>query len=860
LLQTIATTTTAGGNLLEPSSPISRTDTEDLEAELRRAQHESAELRAENAHLRRENTQLRARFDAPGVGGRLAVQLQLPVPSATESVTSSSSDTEKIGLFRRLFRGREDVYAVRWDSSSSRAGYSPAGRSRSDRERGIFLPLTDQVLHSHLNGRRTIGVYPLLSDETCWFLAADFDKEHWQDDVAAYLAACDLLGVPAALERSRSGNGAHVWLFFEAPVPAFQARKLGCILLTLAIEQRHQIGLDSYDRLFPNQDTLPKGGFGNLIALPLQQAPRLRGNSTFIDRSLQPYPDQWAFLASVRRMGPAELDALVAAGIRAGSVIGVRPSIVDGGGAEDPWTLPPSGKQPEARIAGPFPPSVHITVANLVYVAKAGLPLAMISRLWRLAAFQNPEFYRAQALRLSTFGKPRVISCAEEFDRYIGLPRGCLEDVQELLTVHGVEPEIVDEHSHGTAIDVTFHGELTPVQRQAADGVLAHDTGVLCAPTAFGKTIVAVSLIAARQVNTLVLVHRRHLLDQWRERLATVLDLPLEAIGQVGGGRKKPTGRIDVAVIQSLVHNGTVDDLIAQYGHVIVDECHHIPAFTFERVLKAAKAGFVLGLTATPIRKDGHHPIVVMQCGPLRFRVSSKDEAAGRPFAQLVIPRPTGFRLPDGREEASIQELYTALAAAEERNELICADLLDVLQQGRTPLLLTERIDHLAELARRLEGQVRHLVVLQGGMGVRQRRAAMEQLNAIPDGEPWALLATGRYAGEGFDVAQLDTLLLTLPVSWRGTVEQYAGRLHRLHAGKHDVRVYDYVDNEVPMLARMYARRLQGYRAAGYVVMDGSDTVEKSKRRRRSDKLNSAAETVPNISEDYSWGLLGLPC
>jgi len=730
------TTTRVRDNLLAQSSSIAMMNTEDLEAELRRAQHESAELRAENASLRRENTQLRARLDGPRVEGRLAFQLQLPVQPVAEPVTSSSSDAEKIGLFRKLFRGREDVYAVRWASTASRAGYSPACRSRSDRERGIFLPLTDQALRSHLNGRQTIGVYPLLGDETCWFLAADFDKEHWHVDVTAYLAACDLLGVPAALERSRSGNGAHVWVFFDAAVPAFQARKLGCILLTLAIEQRHQIGLDSYDRLFPNQDTLPKGGFGNLIALPLQHGPRLEGNSVFIDPGLQPYADQWAFLSAVRRMSPMELDALVAAGIRAGSVIAVRPSVTDARGAEDPWTLLPSGKTSEARTAGPFPMSVRITIANLVYVTKAGLPPAMISRLWRLAAFQNPEFYRAQALRLSTFGKPRVISCAEEFDRYIGLPRGCLEDVQQLLTDHGIDPEIVDGHNDGKAIDVAFRGELTPAQRHAADGMLAHDTGVLCAPTAFGKTIVAAWLIAARHVNTLVLVHRRHLLDQWRERLATVLELPPQAIGQIGAGRHKPTGSIDVAVIQSLVHDGIVNDLIEQYGHVIVDECHHIPAFTFERVLKAAKARFVLGLTATPIRKDGHHPIVIMQCGPLRFRVSKQDEAAARPFAQFVFPRPTGFRLPDGREDISIQELYATLAASNERNDLICADLLDVLQQGRTPLLLTERTGHLAELARRLEGQVRHLVVLQGGMGVRQRRVTMEQLSAIPEGEP----------------------------------------------------------------------------------------------------------------------------
>ena len=423
-------------------------------------------------------------------------------------------------------------------------------------------------------------------------------------------------------------------------------------------------------------------------------------------------------------------------------------------------------------------------------------------------------------MRLSTFDKPRVIGCAEEFPRHIGLPRGCFDELLALLAAHGVEVDVIDERHPGTGIDVTFQGELTKPQQQAAAAVLPHDIGVLCAPTAFGKTILAAWVIAARLVNTLVLVHRRHLLDQWRERLAGFLDVPLDAIGQIGGGWNKPSGRIDIAVIQSLSRSGSVDDIVAEYGQVIVDECHHIPAFTFERVLKAAKARFVLGLTATPIRKDGHHPIVVMQCGAVRFRVAPRDEAATRPFRQVVIPRITEFGLPAGAEAWSIQDIYGALATAEARNDLICADVLNALKQGRTPLVLTERTEHLAELERRLEGRVRHLVVLRGGLPARKRREAIMQLAAVPAGEPAAVLATGRYAGEGFDHAPLDTWLLALPVSWRGTLLQYAGRLNRLHPDKLEVRIYDYVDAGVPMLAAMYRKRLKGYRAMGYAVQD----------------------------------------
>jgi superfamily II DNA or RNA helicase len=393
-----------------------------------------------------------------------------------------------------------------------------------------------------------------------------------------------------------------------------------------------------------------------------------------------------------------------------------------------------------------------------------------------------------------------------------------LSEVHELLTAHGIAADVVDERQQGTPLDVTFQGTLMPAQQQAVEALLPHEIGVLCAPTAFGKTVAAAWLIAARRVNTLVLVHRRHLLDQWRERLATFLDRPSTAIGQIGGGRNKPTGQLDVAVLQSLAHAGRVQDVVAQYGQVIVDECHHIPAVSFERVLKAMGARFVLGLTATPIRKDGQHPIIVMQCGPLRYRVSAQDEATSRPFTQIIIPRPTGFRLPAATDQLGIQEVYTALAADAQRNDLICADLVDILREGRTPLLLTERTEHLAELARRLTDSVRHLVVLQGGMGTRQRRAALARLDAIPAGESVALLATGRYAGEGFDHARLDTLLLALPVSWQGTIRQYAGRLHRSHPDKQEVRIYDYVEADVPVLARMYAKRLRGYRAMGYAT------------------------------------------
>ena len=501
-------------------------------------------------------------------------------------------------------------------------------------------------------------------------------------------------------------------------------------------------------------------------------------------------------------------------------IIGVRKSVSDEEAAEDPWTLPPSRRKKDEVIPGPLPATVRLTRSNLVYVEKDGLPPAMLNRLHRLAAFQNPEFYRAQAMRLSTFGKPRVIHCAEEFARHIGLPRGCLGEVTTLFKAHGVGIELDDQRTTGQAIDVKFQGQLRPEQKPAAEAMLAQDDGILCATTAFGKTVVAAWLIAARKVNTLILVHRRQLLDQWRERLATFLDCPAKRIGQVGGGRRNVTGMIDVGIIQSLNRKQVVDDLVANYGHVIVDECHHLSAVSFEQVLRQVKARYVNGLTATPQRKDGHHPIIVMQCGPIRFRVNAKAHALARPFKHVVIPRPTNFRLLPSTDKPEMHELYAALATNQARNDMIALDLIRAVKASRSPILLAERTGQVDEFAARLTGLVKHIVVLKGGMGAKQRRAVAENLASIPDGEERVLLATGRYIGEGFDDARLDTLFLATPISWRGTLQQYVGRLHRLHDNKREVIVYDYVDGCVPVLTAMYYKRVRGYEAVGYTIQD----------------------------------------
>jgi len=562
---------------------------------------------------------------------------------------------------------------------------------------------------------------------------------------------------------------------------------------------------------------MPKGGFGSLIALPLQRNPRDHGNTLFLDEAFEPYADQWAFLSTIRKVRSEDVDSLVREASRTGGIVGVKMS-GDINDDEDPWTLPPSKKVPEPPITGTLPKKIQIVSGNLLYIDKNKLPPALINRLIRLAAFQNPEFYKAQAMRLPTFNKPRVISCAEEFSKHIGLPRGCLEDVTSLLKAHKVGVKLVDERFSGTRLETSFQGSLSPQQQEAAETILKHDIGTLSATTAFGKTVIGAWLVAERKVNTLILVHRRQLMDQWRERLAVFLDLPKSSIGQIGGGKNKPSGLVDIAVIQSLYQKGEVKDIVADYGQVIIDECHHLPAFSFEKVLKEVKARFVLGLTATPIRKDGHHPIIMMQCGPIRWRTNTKEQTEARPFAHVVIARTTNFRIAPDSGDVGIQDIYAALAADDRRNDLILKDIQKALEEGRSPLVLTERTEHLERLAEGLKKLTKNVIVLRGGAGVKARRAIAEQIASISGTESRVLIATGRYVGEGFDDARLDTLFLTMPISWRGTLQQYAGRLHRLYDGKLVVQIYDYVDAGLPVLFRMYEKRLKGYEAIGYSI------------------------------------------
>ena len=754
-------------------------------------------------------------------------------------VHRSSPAQAKITLFRSLFRGREDVWPRRFESRrTGKSGYAPAcanewrpGVCEKPRIKCAvcpnrqFLPVTDDAIRWHLTGEDdagepfTMGVYPMLLDETCHFLAVDFDGKTWADDASAYLSTCTRRGVPAALERSRSGNGGHVWLFFDTAVAAGLARRLGALLLTETMDDRPDLGFRSYDRFFPSQDTLPRGGFGNLIALPLQGTPRKSGNSVFVDTDLNPFADQWAYLSRLGRVPASQAESLVRDAEEEGRVLGVKAVKQDDLLVSTPWKATPSRRPRAPPVTGPLPEAVEIVLGDGIYIAKRDLPPGIVARLMRLAAFQNPEFYRAQAMRLPTWDKRRIVDYVEDSPEFIRLPRGCLDDARHLLRRFGVKPSLDDQRYAGIPVAVSFQGELRPEQQVAASAILAHDTGILAATTAFGKTVIAAWLIAQRGVNALILVHRKQLMGQWADRLCEFLDITQREIGRLGGGRKKLRGRIDIAMIQSLVRNEVVDDRIADYGHVIMDECHHVPAPGFAQVANRARARYVTGLSATVTRKDGQHPALFMQCGPIRHRVDAKQQAAGRPFSHQVLVCPTGFRMPgepDRDPRIEYRRICEHLAGDDARNATICADVGRSIREGRAPLVLTERIDHLEALAGGLRTIDANVVVLRGGMGSKPLKAALARAAEHVPGQ--VLLATGRFIGEGFDNARLDTLFLTMPVSWRGTIAQYVGRLHRLHEDKREVRVHDYADLDVPMLARMLDKRCRGYEAVGYSI------------------------------------------
>ena len=715
-------------------------------------------------------------------------------------VTRESSSGDKIDLIRSLFGARSDVYARRWENpNTGRSGWSPAVRGGwSNKRTGSrdWLPLTNDVLTSHLRGDIAVGIYPLMLGDTCKLLACDFDGGSWALDALAFLDHCHAAGVPAGLERSRSGDGAHVWVFFEQPVAATAARAMGMGLLRRAMTTRAELDLASYDRFFPSQDFMPKGSFGNLIALPLHGERVSHGATVFLDpTTMNPWPDQWAFLSSVSRMS-CDAVAALAESLR-------------------PVTAGPGLSLADlASSEGPKPPAViDAQLGGMLSIRRAGLPPALVAGLKHLASLANPEFYEKERLRFSTWDTPRFIRCYREDLEWIHLPRGLIGHVTELVKRAGSHLDVTDRRPDHESIEFRFVSTLQPHQQKAVNSVVDHDLAVIVAPPGAGKTVTACAVIAHHQQPTLVLVDRKPLLAQWCERLGEHLGLDDEEIGVIGGGKDRPGRLVDVAMIQSLARRERADELFARYGLIVVDECHHLPAVSFEACVRTAPTRRWLGLTATPYRRDGLEGIIALQCGPTRHETRPGDLLDTSPVQRRLIVHPTRF-VHDG--EASIQGVLGALTEDERRTRQICADVVQALEAGRICLVLTQRTAHIDSICRQLATTGHDIHILKGGLG-KKAVAAVHDAMATPSKDTGiVVVATGSYLGEGFDWPRLDTLFLAFPIAFKGRVVQYVGRLLRTHGSKGDVELHDYVDEHVNVLARMHTKRLRAYKTLGF--------------------------------------------
>ena len=799
--------------------------------------------------LHKENEVLRSLLKIHGVEyeTRMKEDMNKPIYSLVSVPTITLSIDERIRLFQSLFKGREDVFARRWFSKTTgKSGYQPVcinewkqGICDKKKYRCVicpnrnFAPLTTQDMYRHLEGKDeyccdVVGLYAIMQDNNCAFLCADFDDKNckygYKEDVLAYVGVCREWLIPYAIERSRSGNGAHVWIFFEAPLPASKARRLGNAILTEAMTRNGQMSFNSYDRFFPNQDYLPEGGFGNLVALPLQGQARRKENSVFVDNDFLVYKDQWAFLYNLKKIQESTIDQLLR--LHYQEELGKLSMSSE----SKPWVTP----LPQNITQEDFHAKVEIIKADKLYIPLKAVSAKVLNHLKRIAAFKNPEFYSKQALRLSTYAIPRIISCFDITNEYLAMPRGCEDATRSFLNDNAVTYTITDKTNHGNKISVSFQGEEREEQLEAINALLPYTNGILHATTAFGKTVTAAAIIARKKVNTLILVHSKALLKQWHDRLTEFLNIDylkheeknkrgrrkvFSPIGCFDSSGNTLHGIIDIALIQSCLDEDGVKPFVQDYGMVIVDECHHVSSITFEQVLMSIKAHTIYGLTATPIRKDGHQPIIFMQCGPIRFSTDVKSQIAKQSFDRFLIPRFTSYNsILENR--LSIATLYKYLSEDEIRNNLIVEDICKAVNTGRTPIILTNRTAHVSVLAEKLKATIKNVISLTGAGTTREKREAMQRLQTIPDSEQLVIVATGKYIGEGFDYPRLDTLFLALPISWKGLLTQYAGRLHREYEGKKDVRIYDYIDIHEPICDSMYRKRLKGYAAIGYKTIN----------------------------------------
>lgn len=775
---------------------------------------DAVELRRKVAELASENARLRALLQITSAEAKQAPGSQTawfernPGP-----VNHGSSPADKVAFFAELFRSRRDVYAAYWENPrTGRRGWSPAsagpwrkGAAHTDRR---YLPLTPDVIEAHLLGTKRIGLYPMLpGDQTHW-LAVDFDGTSALLDALAYLKAARFLGIPASLEISRSGIGAHVWIFFSGPVPAGAARQIGTGLLREAMALTGRMNLRSYDRLFPSQDTVPTGRFGNLIAAPLNGQSRKEHHTTlFLDlATLEPHADQFEFLSTLDRLSPNQVMRLV--GQLREPTVGVP---VDRLRASASTQIQP---KPAETVRVILDGGVRIRIDELTPSASATLKHA--------ASLANPEFYERQRRRQSTWNVPRFIQSYDEtLDRHLVLPRGLRNAAERVVREVGSEIEIVDNRAGGSPIDLTLSATLTSHQRAAVADLVEHDLGVLVAPPGSGKTVMACAAIAHHRVSTLVLVDRKTLADQWRTQIQALLGIKP---GQLGGGRTKLTGTVDIMTLQTLSRRGDLPEILTGYGLVVADECHHVPAAAFELAVRAIPARRWLGLTATPYRRDRLDDLIAFQLGPVRHTLNPpaagtiEGVAAGQPQPVLHLHE-TAFSLRELLDlslPGAMPEVYHAQAEDDDRNSQVVDDVVDALGRGRQCLVLTRYVDHIDRLATMLAERGHSPIALKGGMPAKARAAAMALAQNPDRDHPLLIVATGSYVGEGVDIPALDTVFLVGSPAHKGAIVQYVGRILRSHPGKTSAEVHDYHDIDVPVLAAALAKRAPGYAALGF--------------------------------------------
>ncbi len=789
-------------------------------------------LRMEWQALESELLQLRSNSSCLGPGPQhdSVVAKRYTGPSAIES--------EHDALFLSLFRGRESVYPKLWENQSKgRKGYAPVcdnewvrgvcgkpphGKVKcSECPKQAFRPLDEEAITAHLHGLATIGTYAIREDDTCTFLACDFDGSGWQSDVFLYQSIAKDLGVGVLVERSRSGNGAHAWVFFSNPVPARLARSLGTLILSKCVEVNPMLELASFDRFFPSQDYLPKGGFGNLIALPFQLKPSENGNTVFIDRNLSPFTDQWQILMQVSRVSMSDIDRLIGNHVRSSSAPNSATedaallrdsSIIDG--SSDVKALLPNGTV------------ISVVLGSQIVIPLQGLPPKLISALKKTATFANPIFYTLQRMRMATYPNPRFIFSGELRPDSIALPRGVAGCAFEILEAAGASVHLTDDRITGQPTELAFSGTLTPEQEEAVSAMTETDGGVLVAPPGAGKTVIGCALISRRKVSTLVLVHKQPLIEQWKHQISALLNVPDKEIGVLSGAKRKLNGRVDIAMLQTVVRLDDVESVFARYGQIIVDECHHIPAVSFEAVMKRCQSKHIVGLTATPSRKDGLERLLFHQCGPVKHRIRLGDEA----MSKRVIIRETGFSLPEVVGSKPPYHVVAELLATDQRrNALIALDIRTMADAKRFTLVIADRKQQLDQITRVLqaqgENQTLNIFRFDGALSPKKRRDVLEAMGkARNSGAICVLFSTASLIGEGVDIPELSALVLASPISFEGRLVQYAGRLHREAEGKTEVTILDYVDSNWAVSISMYRNRLRAYSKMGYRISKPDST------------------------------------